>query len=198
MASKSTTTTSTSGNTTTTFTKSSSFGGGSSEDSSQAMSSGISLAQMGLKMWMQGENRKQQIAQEQYRNKMRKIQEAHAQNAITVNEIYSATDTKRKNLANEVEYLGARATLAVKSAVSGFSGRTSRAISESALRAKQLKTSTIEEGQDRARRATDLQRLNSAFGTELSLEDGWVQPVNYLGIAMETAENIAKTGAGAG
>ena len=128
---------------------------------------------------------------ELYRNEMREIQEAHSQNAITVQEIYSQIDTKRKNIANEVEYLGARGTLAVKGGVSGFNGRTSRAISNAALRAKTLTTANIEEGHNRSRRNFELQRMNSAFGLDLSLEDGWVQPVNWLAAASEDGQKIA-------
>lgn len=140
----------------------------------------------------QGIANKYNQEQERYRNEMRKIQEAHSQNAITVQEIYSQVDTKRKNLANEIEYMGAKGTIQVQSAVSGFSGRTSRAISNAALRAKTLRTTAIEEGHNRSRRSFELNRLNSAMGLELSLEDGWVQPVNWLAAAANDGQRIAQ------
>lgn len=117
---------------------------------------------------------------ELYRNDMRKIQEGHTQNSITTQELYDLADTKRQHLANEIEYMDAAGTLTVQQAVSGFDGRTSRAISNATLRAKKLKTTTIEEQHERSRRRVAVQRLNTAMGTQLSLEDGWVQPVNWL------------------
>ena len=147
-----------------------------------------------LDMYLANQNKKHQEELEAYRNDMRMLQEAHAQDAITINEIYAATDAKNKNLANEVEYQGTRGALEVQAAVSGFSGRTSEAISNAALRAKQMRTTAIEEGHDRSRRASDIQRLNSAFGTGLTMEDGWVEPVNYVGMTVEAVKSAAAAG----
>ena len=151
-----------------------------------------------LDMWAAGKAKKYAEEQERYRNDMRMLQEAHSQDAITINEIYSAIDTKNKNLANEVEYQGTKGALVVQAAVGGFSGRTSDAIANAALRAKQLRTTAIEEGHDRSRRASDIQRLNSAFGTQLTMEDGWVEPVNYLGMTVEAVGDAAMKAATAG
>lgn len=150
----------------------------------------LSGASTGISMWQQGKARKYNQAMEVYRNGMRKLQDAHTQDALTINEIYSSITAKNQNLANDIEYQGTTGTLAVRSAVSGFSGRTSRAISNAALRAKQLKSGAIEETYIRSRRDSDIKRLNSAFGTQVSLEDGYVKPVNYLGMALGATADV--------
>lgn len=147
-----------------------------------------------LDMWKANKDKKYAEEQEKYRNDMRMLQEAHAQDAITINELYAQTATKNQNLANEVEFLGTRGALEVQAAVSGFSGRTSEAISNAALRAKQMRTSAIEESHDRSRRASDISRLNSAFGTNLTIEDGWVEPVNYVGMTTSAIKDAAAAG----
>ena len=144
----------------------------------------------GLGAWQAGKDRKYNQAMEVYRNGMRKLQDSHTQDALTVNEIYSSISTKNQNLANEVEHQGTTGSLAVRSAVGGFSGRTSKAIQNAVFRAKKLKTSAIEESYVRSRRDIDIKRLNSAFGTQVSLEDGYVKPVNYLGTALSIGSGI--------
>ena len=161
----------------------------------------LGIIGLGLDMWSANQARNYNQEMERYRNDMRKIQEAHVQNSITTKEVYASLDTKRRSIANEIEYLDAAGTFAVKTAISQFSGRTARAVGNAKLRAKQLRQANIEDSYDRSRRATDLQRLNSAFSLQVSLEDGYVEPVNYAGMigdyVQNSGENLVKVLAGA-
>lgn len=136
---------------------------------------------------------------EKYRNDMRAIQSGHSQNSATVQEIYTQADTKRQHLANELNYLASSGATEVQVAMSGFSGRTSDAVAKSHQRAKMLNTAAIEESLDRSRLASATKRMNIAFGLEMSLEDGWVQPVDWIGAAAGDAATVYQaSGGGAG
>lgn len=135
---------------------------------------------------------------ELYRNDMRGLQSGHSQNAVTIQELYTAADTKRQQLANEVDYLASSGTQEVQVAMSGFSGRTSDAIAKSHQRAKLLAQAATEEALERSRQASATKRMNIAFGLQLSLEDGWVPPVDWIGAASGDAMKVVQASSGSG
>lgn len=144
------------------------------------------------------QNRKSQLAWETYRNEMRQLQDATQQNAITYNQVYSVLDQRNREIANDVQYDQAQGTQAVKSAVQGFSGRTSRAISANIEYNRNLQAQQLDEAFNRQQTNFELQRINSALGTKVSLEDGWVAPVDYVGLAMDNIQAGAQAASGGG
>lgn len=140
-----------------------------------------------------GRNRRIQQQWEQYRNSMRNIGAGIQQDAVTVNQIHAITDSRRKSIANQLAYEGARGTLAVQQAVSGFNGRTADAIKDATFRAEALRQTNIDTTYARQERVFDMQRLNIAFGNQVSLEDGWVEPVNYVGEVTNVVSTAAKS-----